>query len=185
MNMMWRILLGVGCVIAVRASSAKAPAADIVGIARTGTSIVVEDLSPIVTETLISADGSARQLPPKIREVRVEAPADVSRFVKLFSITQDRLRRGVEVTLLPSGKKQIIYPPCQCLGDFRVRIIREGKELLSFTTYHAGEYIQIGPKESGDEYDLVQPTGAELHRFLAAILEGTNQSVETTRGTQP
>ena len=147
----------------------------IIRVTKAADVIVIVDLSPKTTERIGRLKDGVMEwtdMPPPIREVRISTAEALQQFVDNLNLSEVRLRPGEEVET--QHGKMIIYPPCQCLGEFRCRLFSNGKELLQFTTHHEGGLIRITSGATEHEFDLVPPFGSALHEQLKGAIQKVN-----------
>jgi hypothetical protein len=190
----WKITVLAICLIAgsafaeIAKDPREAAVADMLRRLAAAEEIVIDDLSAETKITReVAIDGVTRWVeePPPIRSISLKEKGEVQEFAASLSPSVHMLREGVALPADASGAERIIYPLCQCLGDYGFRIITNKKEVLRFTIHHEGEFIRVGSGESLDEFDLAPPSGRRITEIAREALKRANQSLQRNAGSRP
>jgi hypothetical protein len=139
--------------------------------------IVVEDLSPEVRVTRMVVENGVTALidePPQVRRVSLTTTRELETFAAALRPSVTMLREGVELRD-ETGATTIIYPLCQCLGDYEFRVLQKKTEVLRFTIHHEGSFIRLKSAQTSEEFDLVPPSGKQLTEIAREALKRANQ----------
>lgn len=150
---------------------------DILCLAKAADEIAIADLSPEITmKRQVVENGVTAWVdePSQVRRVSLTTPSELETFAATLKPSVPMLREGVK---LPDegGVTAIVYPLCQCLGDYEFRVIQKKTEVLRFTIHHEGAFIRIQSDQNTEEFDLVPPSGKQITEMAKEALKRANQ----------
>ena len=93
--------------------------------------------------------------------------SEIERFLSLFHFSDSPLR-GQKIVV--DGKEAWIVTPCQCLGDYAFRFFDKDAVIVT-VTFHHQEFIRIEGPNGGMEFDLVPESGAEIRKYVEALMK--------------